>query len=66
MAMRDSGTAALAALGPAAKACQLGRGSGLVDEDQALGIKVRLGFEPSLASGCDVGPLLLAGVCRFF
>jgi hypothetical protein len=39
---------------------------GLIDEDQALGIKVRLSFEPRAAPGCDVGALLLAGVCRFF
>jgi len=37
-------------------------GAGLVDEDQALGIKVRLSFELCSALGCDVGALLVAGV----
>jgi len=37
-------------------------GAGLVDENQALGIMVRLSFEPCSALGCDVGVLLLAGV----
>ena len=66
MTMRHWRPAALATSGPAAKTCHLGRGSGLVDEDQALGIKVRLILEPRPALGCDVGALLLAGVCRFF
>jgi hypothetical protein len=55
----------LATSGPAAKARHLGRDSGLIDEDQVLGIKARRGMEPRAALGCDVGGLLLSGVCCF-
>ncbi len=55
----------LAVSGQAAKARHLGRGSGLVDEDQALGIKVRLSVEPCPRPGCDVLTLLLAGMYGF-
>jgi len=66
MSMGNSGTTALATPRSAAQPRHLGRGSGFVDEDQVLGIELRLGVEPSLAPGGDVGPLLLAGVRRFF
>jgi hypothetical protein len=42
------------------------RSPGFVDEHQAQRIEVRLGVEPGLAPSGGVGPLLLAGVCRFF
>ncbi len=48
MAVRDGGPAALAAPGAAAQARHLGRGAGLVDEDQLVGIKVELAVEPGL------------------
>jgi hypothetical protein len=54
------------ALGSASQASHLRRGAGLVDEDQVLGIEIRLGVEPSLPPRGDVGPLLLARVRRFF
>ena len=64
--MRDRGAAALAAWCSAAQAGHFGGGAGLVDEDQALRVEVRLGVEPGEPFGRDVGPVLLAGVGRFF
>jgi hypothetical protein len=66
MAVRDWGTAALTASGPAAQPGHFGRGAGLVDEGQALGVEVRLSVEPGASPGRDVGPLLLARVRCFF
>jgi hypothetical protein len=50
----------------AAQPGHLRRCAGFVDKHQAQRIEIRLGVEPGLAPGGDVGPLLLAGVCRFF
>ena len=44
----------------------LGRGAGLIDEDQPLGIEIGLRLEPGLSSTRDVRALLLAGVRGFF
>jgi hypothetical protein len=44
----------------------LGGGAGLVDEDQALGIKVGLGVEPSLTLAQDVGAVLLGRMPGLF
>jgi hypothetical protein len=66
MTMRDGRTAALAPWGAATRTGHLGGRSGLIDEDQALGIEVRLRVEPSLALRGDVGPLLFVGVRGFF
>lgn len=66
MAVRDGRTATLAPWRAAAQAGHLGGRSGLVDEDQVLGIEVRLRVEPRPAPRGDVGPLLLAGVRGFF
>ena len=43
-----------------------GEGRGLVDEDQALGVKPARVFLPLLASASDVGAILFAGVQAFF
>ncbi len=64
MAVGNGGPAACPALGSAAQAGHLGRGAGLVDEDELLGIE--LGVEPGLAAGDDIRPLLLGGVRGFF
>jgi len=66
MAVGDGGPTALAALGPAPRAGHLGRGPGLIDEDQLLGIEIGLGVEPGLAAEDYIGPLLLGGVRGFF
>ncbi len=60
------GAAAHPALGAAPQAGHLGRGAGLIDEDELLGIKIGLGVEPGLAAGDDIRPLLLGGVRGFF
>jgi len=44
----------------------LGRGAGLVDEDQALGVQLGLRLEPGPAASQHVRALLLAGVRGFF
>jgi hypothetical protein len=46
--------------------CHLGRGPGLVDEDQALGVQIGLALEPGPTTTQNVGALLLAGVRGFF
>lgn len=64
--MRHRRSAAFAPLRPAAQARHLGGGAGLVDEDQPLGIKVRLRCDPGGAPGGDRGLVLLAGVRGFY
>ncbi len=66
MSMWDRGTAAFAAPGAAAQARHLGRGPGLVDEDQPLGFQIGLGLEPGPPTTHNVSPLLFAGVRGFF
>jgi hypothetical protein len=44
----------------------IGLGPGLVDEDQALGVKPALVLPPPDASPGDVGTVLFAGVQAFF
>lgn len=50
----------------AVSADHLGRGSGLIDEHQALDIKLRLAGLPALPRFGYVGPLLLGCVQSFF
>ena len=66
MAVGHRRPAALSALGSAPQAGHLGRGAGLVDEDEPLGIKLGLGVEPGLAAKGDIRPLLLGGARGFF
>ena len=65
MAVGDRGPAALAAPGPAPQAGHLGRGAGLIDEDEFLGIEVGLVVELGLAAGDYIRPLLLGGMRGF-
>lgn len=44
----------------------VGGGPCLVDEDEALGIKVELPFEPLLALLEDIGPVLLDSMASLF
>jgi hypothetical protein len=44
----------------------VGRGHGLVDEDEPVGVEVELKLEPRLPGLQDVGAVLLAGVGRLF
>ncbi len=66
VAMRDRSAASLSSFSAAAQPGHLGGRPCLVDEDQMLGIEVRLRVEPGLAPRGDVGPFLPAGVRRFF
>jgi hypothetical protein len=66
MTMRNRGTATLAAFRTAVKPRHFGRGAGLVDKDQLVGIKLRREFAPSLARRRNVGPILLGCVRAFF
>jgi hypothetical protein len=60
MAMRHGGDASRATLRSAAAPCHLRRGARLINEDERL-------FSAPREPPCrHVGPLLLAGVCRFF
>ena len=60
------GTATFSPEGTSSQPGHLGRGTGLVDEDQAPWVEVRLVYEPSPAPGCDVGPILLGCVRCFY
>ena len=64
--MGHRGAAARTAPGATIAPGHLGRGAGLIDEHQALGIEIGLRLEPGLPAAGDVRPLLLAGVCGFF
>ena len=66
MAVRYWGPASLAARRTTAQPGHLGRGAGLVDENQALGLQVGLKLEPGIPPLEDVRPLLLACVRCFF
>jgi len=64
--MRCRHSQALAARTTAVAARHVGRGPGLVDEDEALRIEIGLALEPVLPAFQDVGTALLAGVRRLF
>ena len=64
--VRHMGDQALPPRGAAVGACHVGLGPGLIDEDEAGGIDARLMATPALTAACDVGPMLLGGVQRFF
>ena len=61
-----SGPVSFAAQGTATDAGHLGQGTGLIDEDQAARVEIRLRVEPGPAPLGDVGPLLLGCVRGFF
>ena len=66
MAVRDGGAAALAPARAAVQPGHLGRGPGLVDEDQPLRIEIGLSLEPGRGAGAHVRSVLLAGVRGLF
>jgi hypothetical protein len=61
MAMRHLGLEALAARRPASERRHVGLGPGLIDEDEAGRIDLRLMALPPSATSCDVRAILLAG-----
>ena len=66
MAMRDADTQSLAAAATAVRSGHAGRGPGLIDKDEMLGIEIELLLEPGLAALQDIRPILLAGGAVFF
>ena len=66
MSMRDAGAQPLPARAAPMRAGHVRRGPGLVNENQALGIKVELALEPVLPPLQDVGPILLTRVRGLF
>lgn len=66
MTVRDFGDQSLPTLGAASEPGHVGTGAGLIDEDQACGVKQRLIGFPERAGDGHVGAILLAGVYGFF
>ena len=66
MTVRDFGDQALPTFGAASEPGHVGAGAGLIDEDQAYGVKQRLIGFPERAGDGHVGAILLAGVYGFF
>ena len=58
MSMWNGGPQATSPRRSAVQPRHLGRGAGLVDEDQPLGIEVRLAVEPRTTPRKDIGTLL--------
>lgn len=66
MAMWGEAAQALALVAPSAQWCHVGLDPCFIDEDQPLGIEMRLEGSPSLAPAGNVGAALLKGEQRFF
>jgi len=66
MAVGNGSDTAPATGAPSSKASHLGVERGLVDEDQAPWIPLRLLAAPEPASGCYIRAVLLGGARRFF
>jgi len=66
MTVRDFGDQALPTFGAASEPGHIGAGAGLIDKNQACGVKQRLIGFPEHAGGGYVGAILLAGVYGFF
>ncbi len=64
--MGHAGAAMLASRDPSPQPGQLGRGAGLIDENELRGIEIGQAVGPSLAAGRDIRPLLLGGVRGLF
>ena len=66
MAMRHAGSQALAPGRSSVAASHVGRGPGLVDEDEARRVEIKLLLEPLLPSSQDIRPVLLGRMCSLF
>jgi hypothetical protein len=66
VAVGDADAQPFAAAATAVGSGHAGRGPGLIDEDETLGIEIELLLEPGLAAPQDVRPILFAGVRRLF
>jgi hypothetical protein len=65
-ALRDGGAAALASGCSAVEARHLGGRAGLVDENELLGIEIKLAVEPGRAGHFHIAALLLGRMRRLF
>ena len=66
MPMRHASPQALAPGRSSVAAGHVGRGPGLIDEDEARRVEIKLLVEPLLPSSQDVRPVLLGRVCGRF
>lgn len=66
MPVRDVADQPLAARCPAGQPGELGRGTRLVEEDEAVGIEMALPDRPAAAVANDVRPPLFGGAQDFF
>ena len=66
MAMGDRGAAALSLACAPSQPRHLGRGAGLINEDEPFRIEIKLTFKPTPAGGFHIRALLFAGVRRLF
>lgn len=66
MTVRDRRAATFALERPAAKPRHLGVGTGLINENQSIRVKVELAVEPVLTPDPDIRALLLGRVPRLF
>lgn len=66
VAIRHLGVEALSDRCPATQGCHVGLGPGLIDEDEAAGIRPPLELLPLLAPSGDLGPQLFGGKHGFF
>ena len=66
MPVRSAADQALSTPAAAMASVHVGLGPGLIDKDQARGIKAMLIIAPSLACGGDVRTVLLVGQHGFF
>ena len=66
MSMGNGGATSFSTPAPTAQPRHLGVGSSLIDEDQSLGIKVRLTLKPYFPGGFYVFAVLLAGMRSLF
>src|SRR3546814_17964915 len=66
MAVRDRRPTSHAALGPSPQTRHFRRCAGFIDTYQPFGIEIRLSLAPCAPPREHVGPILLAGVRRFF
>jgi hypothetical protein len=65
MALGDRGAAALSLACAPSQPRHLGRGAGLIDEDEPFPIEIKLGFRIT-SGGFHIRALLFAGVCPLF
>ena len=66
MAVRKAHAQALTLGASAMRACHIGGSPCLIDEDQALWVKIKLALEPPTPGRQNIGPILLYRVASLF